>query len=74
MIRPALLLSPALLLFLLAGCAASPLYVERARGGTLAEVPRDARGEPIWAAIKPMPTLPGEPAQVMTAGNHLQPR
>ncbi|GGI84269.1 hypothetical protein GCM10007973_20990 [Polymorphobacter multimanifer] len=70
MIRPALLLC----LSLLAGCAASPLYVERGRGGTLAEVPRDARGEPIWAAIKPMPSLPGETSPVMTAGNQLQPR
>jgi hypothetical protein len=70
MLRPILFLS----LALLAGCAASPLYVERGRGGTLAEVPRDARGEPIWAAIKPMPILPGYPSAVMTAGAQLQPR
>ena len=40
----------------LGGCAASPLFVERSElRGTYAEVPRDARGEPLWAAIKPMP-------------------
>lgn len=40
----------------LAGCSASPLFVERSQlRGTYAEVPRDARGEPLWAAIGPMP-------------------
>jgi hypothetical protein len=44
------------LLLVLAGCAASPLYVERSElRGTRGEVPRDVRGEPLWAAIKPMP-------------------
>ncbi|WP_439532890.1 hypothetical protein [Polymorphobacter sp.] len=49
-------LTPLILAGLLSGCAASPLYVERSElRGTYAEVPRDARGEPLWAAIKPAP-------------------
>ena len=45
-----------LLALALSGCAASPLYVDRSElRGTRGEVPRDARGEPLWAAIKPMP-------------------
>lgn len=36
-------------------CAPSPLYVDRAHVGTYGEVPRDGRGEPIWADIRPAP-------------------
>jgi hypothetical protein len=39
----------------LGACSPSPLYVDRAQIGTNGEVPRDARGEPIWSAIAPAP-------------------
>lgn len=64
MIRPALLIAA----LALAGCASSPLYVDRGEArGTMAEIPRDARGEPLWAAIKPMPQMAGQPPQEMLA-------
>ncbi|WP_416908811.1 MAG: hypothetical protein ACMVO5_04155 [Polymorphobacter sp.] len=60
---------------LLAGCASSPLYVDRGEArGTMAEIPRDANGEPLWAAIRPAPSLqPGE-APVMSAQRRATPR
>lgn len=36
----------------LAACAPSPLFVERGHIGTIGEIPRDGRGEPIWAEIR----------------------
>jgi hypothetical protein len=46
-------------LLVLGACSPSPLYVDRAQIGTAGEVPRDARGEPIWSAIGPAPaTVP----------------
>jgi hypothetical protein len=36
-------------------CAPSPLYVRSSRAGTVGEIPRDGRGEPIWSAIRPAP-------------------
>ncbi len=64
MIRPILLILP----LVIGGCAASPLYVDRGETrGTMAEIPRDARGEPLWAAIKPIPAMAGEPQRDMTA-------
>jgi hypothetical protein len=42
-------------LLLLASCAPSPLYVPPPRIGTVGEIPRDGRGEPIWSAIRPPP-------------------
>ena len=46
----------------LAACSPSPLYVDRVQRGTYGEVPRDGRGEPIWADIHPAPsTLPIAP-------------
>jgi hypothetical protein len=61
-----------LLLFgLVSGCTASPLYVERSQlRGTKGEVPRDARGEPLWAAIRPMPEgamVPGRQVEPQSA-------
>ena len=44
-------------LFGLTACAPSPLYVRQARS-TVGEVPRDGRGEPDWAAIRPAPPMP----------------
>lgn len=39
---------------LVAGCAASPLWVENSqRRWSGAEIPRDARGEPIFEKIRP---------------------
>ena len=55
MMKPIILcltLSPALL----AACAPAPLYTSSGlqRGAvTWGEIPRDARGEPVWAAIRP---------------------
>jgi hypothetical protein len=42
----------------MAGCAPAPLYTSGGlhRGAaTWGEIPRDARGEPVWAAIRPVP-------------------
>jgi hypothetical protein len=64
-------LAPLLLISLLAGCTASPLYVERSQlRGTKGEIPRDARGEPLWAAIRPMPEgaiVPGRQVEPQNA-------
>ncbi len=51
----------------LAACAPAPLYSSsRTHKGavTLGEVPRDSRGEPVWAAIRPVPeaSQPSSPA------------
>lgn len=50
-----------------AGCAPAPLYTSTGKhkgAVTLGEVPRDARGEPVWSAIRPSrgAVLPGDPA------------
>ena len=54
-----LILAPALAVSLLAAaCAPAPLYSSSGlkRGAaTLGEIPRDARGEPVWDAIRPLP-------------------
>lgn len=42
-------------------CAPAPLYTSsglHAGAVTLGEIPRDARGEPVWAAIRPAPVMP----------------
>jgi hypothetical protein len=56
--------------FGIGGCAASPLYVEgrSARSWAGAEIPRDARGEPMWDLIRP-PAMQPSPstAPVMSA-------
>jgi len=51
----------------LSACAPSPLYVRASRGGTVGEVPRDGRGEPIWSAIRPAPAVI-PPAPQLPAG------
>lgn len=56
------LISVAFPALLLAGCAASPLWVEGGRGLTGVEVPRDGQGEPIFERIRPAPALAREPA------------
>ena len=57
-----LILAPALAVSLLAAaCAPAPLYSSSGlkRGAaTLGEIPRDARGEPVWDAIRPLPEAP----------------
>lgn len=43
---------------LLGACAPAPLYTAGSthKGAvTIGEIPRDARGEPVWAAIRPTP-------------------
>lgn len=55
---------------LLGACAPAPLYTSsRLPKGAVTggEIPRDARGEPVWSAIRPMPRetmdwLQGKPA------------
>lgn len=52
------------LLAFVPGCASAPLYSESGlhRGAvTLGEIPRDARGEPVWAAIRPTPGAIADP-------------
>lgn len=42
----------------LSACAPAPLYSASGthKGAvTIGEIPRDARGEPVWAAIRPAP-------------------
>ena len=63
----------------LAACAPAPLYTSSGmhRGAvTWGEIPRDARGEPVWAAIRPTPgqQLAGQPAdQRMAAARPMKP-
>ena len=50
-------------------CAPAPLYTASGthKGAvTMGEVPRDARGEPVWAAIRPVPgaSQPGSAAEL----------
>lgn len=58
---------------LLGACSPSPLYVDRAQIGTTGEVPRDARGEPIWSAIGPAPVNVPQPTQQAIPQPTLQP-
>lgn len=50
----------------LSACAPSVLYV-RPGIGTVGEIPRDGRGEPLWSAIPPAPLL-ASPAPLPVAG------
>ena len=54
----------------LAACAPAPLYTSSGmhRGAvTWGEIPRDARGEPVWAAIRPSPVQPAGDQQMAAA-------
>ena len=58
---------------ILGACAPAPLYTagKSHKGAvTLGEIPRDARGEPVWAAIRQAPgaSQPNAPAD-MTEGD-----
>lgn len=55
--QPKIGLISLIVLTLLPACAPSPFWVGRVRG-TQGEIPRDARGEPIWASIPPTPPPP----------------
>lgn len=49
----------------IAGCAPAPLYSASGihKGAvTFGEIPRDSRGEPVWAAIRPTPVTPTQEA------------
>lgn len=51
---------------LLQACAPAPLYTGSTRvkgAATQGEIPRDARGEPVWSAIRPPASVEVEPAQ-----------
>lgn len=55
-IRPTVALCLALSPLAMTACAPAPLYTSSGlhRGAaTWGEIPRDARGEPVWAAIRP---------------------
>lgn len=70
--RRAAVLGVAALAALGAGCAPAPLYTSGGlhRGAaTWGEIPRDARGEPVWGAISPVP-----PGSVMTQSAAAPPR
>ncbi len=57
----------------LSACAPSPLYVGHGRIGTVGEIPRDGRGEPIWSAIRqPEPYAPTQ-AMPVKAGIPITP-
>ena len=58
MVRNPVLLPGMIAVLALAACAPSPLYVQRAKRGTVGEIPRDGRGEPIWDAIRTVPPPP----------------
>lgn len=47
-------------------CAPAPLYTHRPASGaqTLEDIPRDARGEPVWSAIKLPPQCGRMPASM----------
>ena len=55
-------------LLALGACAPSPLYVSNNRIGTVGEIPRDGRGEPIWTEIKPSPYQAAAPAMAVSPG------
>ncbi len=62
MVRNSLALVAFSVLLAVAACAPSPLYVQRGNHrGTVGEVPRDGRGEPIWDAIRTVPPPPAGP-------------
>lgn len=62
-----------LLVLVAAACAPSPYYTG-GDGSTGGEAPRDARGEPLWAAIKPPPPPPAPPPEiVVNPGPPIQP-
>jgi len=69
-----LFLLPAFTVVLLAGaCAPAPLYTSSGlqRGAvTWGEIPRDARGEPVWTAIRP---LQPDVSQAAAGGRSSQP-
>ena len=62
-----------LVLFLgIVACAPSPLYVVHGHIGTVGEIPRDGRGEPVWGGMRrplspaPSPGLPSAPGIPIT--------
>lgn len=63
-------------------CAPAPLYSANGThkgAATQGEIPRDARGEPVWAAIRPTaegltPTRPATPPEAAVAGNSRPPK
>lgn len=54
-------------------CAPAPFYASGSRhksAVTVGEIPRDARGEPVWAAIRPIPgAATTSPAEVSQEGD-----
>lgn len=59
MVRNPRLLAAFALVLGVAACAPSPLYVQRVHRGTVGEIPRDGRGEPLFDAIRtPLPPPP----------------
>lgn len=69
-------------LLLPGACAPAPLYAPSGTHKgvvTVGEVPRDARGEPVWSAIRPVPegaptTPAAEPATAVPEAPPMPPR
>ncbi|MFZ4689478.1 MAG: hypothetical protein ACOYLS_09585 [Polymorphobacter sp.] len=57
----------------ISACAPSPLYVRSSRIGTVGEIPRDGRGEPIWGAIRQPPPSSDAPVMPPRAGIPITP-
>ena len=60
-------------------CAPAPLYTASGthKGAvTMGEIPRDARGEPVWAAIRPLPgaVSPNAPENMQEGDAEADPR
>jgi hypothetical protein len=57
----------------LASCAPSPLYIPARHPGTVGEIPRDGRGEPIWGVIHASPPPPAQAPMPVAGGIQIIP-
>ena len=55
---------------LLGACVPSPLETGVRRDAPGAEVPRDARGEPVLSAVRPMPGIAASPTTAKPPRRH----
>lgn len=67
-----ILLTGAALTFGLSACRPSLLYVKPGVG-TVGEIPRDGRGEPLWSAIRAAPGISAPQAIPVTGGIPITP-
>jgi hypothetical protein len=71
-----LLISTLACFSLAAACAPAPLYTAsklQKGAATWGEIPRDARGEPVWTAIGPVPTPAADVRQAPASARSTQP-